>query len=276
MSENATVGFDGGVTFWTLAGDVSRAPLLAELAEGGLEDFCPPPPTPAWCVREALASLARGRNHLVRPLSSRDGFTLVLERRGEEENQYLSDLSVRVEDSGELAFSPASSRPAGWDAEFGRLAALAPAESVGRALTRLVRHLGGVALRRTGGVYWLPADSMPRWRAAARALHRSSAGRSVIYTVKHRMDEGAARALKDAVTEEIGAEAERLYEEVTSCDLSPKALEARMERAREMAARVEAFEGHTRSTLDALRESLERLQTALVSGRFQEMAHQGV
>lgn len=274
MSTTAkVVGFDGGVTYWTLSSTgTPREALLAELTTSGLEKFCPREPTLEWCVQKALGRIYEGTDYLVRPLALRDGFSLVAEYRGQEENAYRQALAVRVTDAGETCFTPASARPDGWDANLREIRATTPASKLGMSLTSLLYHLGGVALRKTGGVYWLPREAMPVWRSMARAVVRAGNGKNVVYVIKHRMDEAAMRAVRDAVVEDVGAEVEAIYKEVVLGELGRKALEKRVARAANLAKMVENYERYINASLDSLRESLDKLQTALVSGKFQSMA----
>jgi len=176
---------------------------------------------------------------------------------------------VKVADDGSTSFHPEGMKPAGWDANLAEIRATTPASKLGMALTSLVYKLGGVALRKSGGVYWLPRDAMPTWRSMARAVVRASGGRNVVYVIKHRMDEGAMRAVRDAVVEDVGREVEGIYEQVVSGGLGEKALRKRVERAACLAKQVENYERYIHSSLDSLRGSLAKLETALVSGRFQ-------
>lgn len=275
MSTNTqSVSFEGGVTYWTLTSKLTqRDALLAELKLSGLEKFCPRTPTAEWCAKKALKKLSN-RDDLVRPLEAKDGFSLVNEWRGQDENSYRHALSVKLEADGKAVFNPESLKPVGWDETFASLRGSVPPGKMGQSLTALVYHLGGIALRQSGGVYWLPSTSMSGWRSMARALSRASGGNSVIYVIKHKMDEASMRAVRDAVVEDVGGEVERIHKEVMNGELGKKALELRTARAKVLCMQVENYEKYVSCSLTSLRDSLNKLQTALVSSKFWTMAHE--
>src|SRR5687767_15126463 len=98
----------GGVVFWSLSDGTDRDRLRGGFDAIGLDKFIPDPRPPSACLRDALEGELGGPRTLVRPLAARDGFAVVREDRGRDQNVYSTDLVARVfpGDPPELAFDP--------------------------------------------------------------------------------------------------------------------------------------------------------------------------
>jgi hypothetical protein len=248
----------GAVVFWSLAEWSDRTRLAAELAPLGLGDLVPDPrPAPA-CLRAALDEAFAGPRVLVRPLASRDGFAVVKEDRGLAANRYQTELTARVAgDPPTLTFDPWDGRAVrvehAYRAQLGRV----PAGQVSAALVRAVEALGGIRLRPSGAVYWVPGPRLDAFADAARAVERAADGRpSSVYVLRHRLDRDAVRAVRDAVVQEVRAEADRICAEVSAGDLGTRALEARKRQAFDLRSKVVLYE-------DLLSVGLQGLHTAV-------------
>ena len=234
----------GAVVFWSLAEWTDRARLEVEFARLGLAALVPDPrPAPA-CLRAALDEVFGGPRVLVRPLATRDGFVVVKEDRGVAANRYQTELTARVAgDPPNLAFDPWDAR-AGWvesayRAQLGRV----PAAQVSTALVKAVESLGGIRLRPSGAVYWVPGPRLEAFADAARAVERAADGRpSAVYLLRHRLDRDAVRAVRDAVVQEVRDEAGRICAEVTAGDLGARALETRKKKAGDLREKVLLYE----------------------------------
>ena len=248
----------GAVVFWSLAEWSHRGRLQAHLAPLGLEALVPDPrPAPA-CLRAALDEVFAGPRVLVRPLASRDGFAVVREDRGLAANQYQMDLTARV--SGEppvLTFDPWDGRAVrvedAYRAQLGRV----PAAQLSAALVRVIESMGGTRLRPSGAVYWVPGPRIGDWAEVGRAVEQAADGRpSAVYILRHRLDQDAVRAIRDAVVSEVQSEADRICAEVSAGDLGGRALVARKQQAFDLRSKVLLYE-------DLLSVGLQGLHTAV-------------
>src|SRR5918995_6882266 len=220
----------GAVVFWSLAEWSDRGRLAAHFAPLGLEALVPDPrPAPA-CLRAALEEVLGGPRALVRPLASRDGFAVVTEDRGLAANRYTTELTARVlrGDPPPLTFDPWDGRAVRIEAAYRAHAGRVSAAQLSAALVRVVESLGGTRLRPSGAVYWVPGPRLDDWAAVAAAAERAADGRpGAVYVLRHRLDADAVRAVRDAVVNEVQAEAARIREEVVAGDLGGKALDTR-------------------------------------------------
>src|SRR5690348_1259544 len=97
----------GAVLFWTIGECTSRVSLLDGLDAAGFAAFVPEPRPPAGALKDALEHVLGGPTTLIRPLKTRDGFTVVTEQRGDHGNYYSNSLVARIEpDTLQITFTP--------------------------------------------------------------------------------------------------------------------------------------------------------------------------
>jgi hypothetical protein len=253
----------GAVVFWSLSEWTSREKLRAGFETAGLAAFVPEPRQAAAALRDALEEVLGGPRMLVRPLQSKDGFTVVREDRGEHGNSYAQELVARIDDAGGITFACADDRAARVREAYDRQRGLLRAARVSGALVRVLETLGGTRLRPGGSVYWLPAHRLDGWQHAARAVEASGVGRaSAVYLLRHRMDADAVRAVRDAVVAEVQAEATRIHDEVMGGELGGRALETRRARAGDLREKINLYEHLLDVGLESLRAAVDRADQA--------------
>jgi hypothetical protein len=205
-----------------------------------------PEPRPAPSVlRDALEETLGGPRVLIRPLSDRDGFSVVREDRGRLANSYLTTLVARVsvDEVPTLAFEPLDDRANLVQDAYRKHEARVTATQLSSCLVRVVESLGGTRLRPSGAVYWIPGHKLADWAEIAKAVESTSDGRpSAVYLLRHRMDADAVRAVRDAVVAEVKGEAKRIQEEVASGVLGTRGLENRKGQARDLRDKVLMYE----------------------------------
>ena len=264
----------GAVTFWSLADWSDRPRLQAAFAQAGLDAFVPDPrPAPA-CLKDALEDVLGGPRVLVRPLASRDGFAVVREDRGVSANAYATLLTASVRDGADPAFEP-------WTPDADRVAdayrrqlGRVPAGQLSAALVRVVEALGGTRLRPGGAVYWVPGPRLDEWAAAGRAAEQAAEGRpSAVYVLRHRLDADAVRAVRDAVVQEVQAEASRICDEVAAGDLGGRALETRKKQAADLRQKILLYEDLLSLGLAGLHQAVDRADQAAATAALLLAAH---
>jgi hypothetical protein len=67
------------------------------LESAGFGEYAPEPRPPAGALKDALEQVLGGPASLIRPLKTRDGFTVVTEERGENGNSNHNSLVARME-----------------------------------------------------------------------------------------------------------------------------------------------------------------------------------
>ncbi len=271
---NDTIEFGGAVVFWSLSGYSSREKLVSGLADLGLSATVPTPQPPA-CLKNALEQVLGGPRVLVRPLSKRDGFTVVMEDRGEDSNDYRQTLTARIlatNGNGTadgalpvLDFQPEDERSGEVRALFARQLSLLSAAQVGGVLVDLVEELGGIRLRPSGGIYWLPGNKLDEWQRIAQMVEGAVVeGMTRVYILRHKLDADAVRAVQDAVIAEVGHEAQRIEKEILApdCDLGDRALQTRRDQAEALRQKVNLYEDILSVGLEGLHTALDRAEQA--------------
>jgi hypothetical protein len=243
MVENQ-LDIGGAVVFWSISESSDRHRLRQGFAPLGLEDYVPEPRPASAALRDALEEVLGGRQTLVRPLSARDGFTVVREERGVSENSYATALVARVVgEPPRLLFEPDDDRADRVRDAYRRHADRIPAAQLSATLVKVVESLGGTRLRPSGAVYWVPGHRLTEWADVATVVERASTARpSAVYAIRHRLDADAIRAVRDAVVVEVTAEASRIAADVASGELGARALETRQKEASDLRNKVLLYE----------------------------------
>lgn len=270
----------GCVTFWRLEGTIRRQDLeLLWLAAGLLPEHLPPATSPASALARAVREQA-SKALFPRPLGRGEGWAFVREYPGEEVPEYsvstrvvLVDGQPQVQDrttaagwltdeSGRLQQEIARS----YSAHLGTLSGT----DVSTWLVARAQALGAVALRDTGGIYFIPRQNVASWQAVTTVL-RSCSSHHVAEIPALRSDE-AVEAVMDAVVQEVNRASVQAGEDLCNHDLGSRALESRVKAMSDLATKVERYgdllgRGVTEITdrLDALRAQLAE---AAMTARF--------
>lgn len=249
---------EGAIVYWNGA-PTDRGRLQEGLAAIGMEDYTPCQRTEAAALKMALEEYVDGvlvdrrarkadggekvrRDKLVEPLLSQkeDGFEVVDVTRKQRGNDYVCDFRAKI-DSGRVVISygyaSADRVQELYEVHRGTLGASA----VGGALIEIAKELGGVTLRDSGGVYWLPTDKLAQWERVINAFE--TAGGNQVYMVRTVMDAKTVRAVNDAIVEEVLKASGALADEIRSGQLGEQALETRKQRAKALHSRVTEYEG---------------------------------
>lgn len=251
----------GCVTFWSLSEHTDVARLKAGWEALGLGAFVPEPRSPVACLKEALEETFGGSEVLIRSLAARNGFVVVKEQRGADDNAYETLFTAKVLDGkSEPMFTNFTEDTTAVLAAFRRHNGRLTNQQVGSALVKLMLHFGGARLRPTGGVYWLSGDRVEDWRAATDVLTAAAdGGQSKSYFVEHELDADSIVAVRDALVTEVTNETRRIQQEIQSGELGGRALETRKNEAAALRQKVEAYEGILSVTLDSLKQGLDRI-----------------
>ena len=262
IEKSLTIG--GIVAFWSLAEWSTREVIKEGLLDLGLAKYIPEPRTPAAALKDALGEVYTMPTQLIRPLNSKEGFTVVEEERGLDANEYRTLLTAKINKNLHISCEPYSSAQSGdLVNRFNRHMGLLTTANVSAALVKLLDMLGGTKLRPTGSIYWLPDFVVPQWVEIAGVFERAAVGRpNAIYRMANVMDGEAIRAVRDAVVAEVQNEAARIDREVQSGELGEKALENRKEQAQELAKKIHLYEELLGCGLQNLVTAVERAENA--------------
>lgn len=264
------VNVGGCVTYWSLGTWSHLGRLTDALGAAGFADHAPAPRTAPACLRDALEHVYKDACNLIRPLKTRDGFHVVREHRGELLNDYRGVVTAKIDPATlEVDFTPAAPEAQAVVDAYNRYRGYVRAANVADALVKAAERLGGVRLRPTGGLYWLPDARLGDWLKVARAVEDAAeleagdrVGRNAVYVLRNVMDDGALRAVRDAVVAEVSAEAERIDKEVMEGKLGERALAARAEQAEALRAKIRQFEELLGVGLAQLHDAVDKAEQA--------------
>jgi hypothetical protein len=254
----------GLVVYWTLAEFTDRLKLKSGWAAAGFDNLVPEPRANVSVLKDALAEVFGGTRFLVRPLSTRNGFVVVREERGAEENSYAPVLTAKVfGDSAAPVFAGDVSKSDEVNAAYHRLAGRVAPQQMSAALVKGLYHLGGTRLRPSGSIYWLPGDRADAWHKVVAGFEAAGdGGKSVGYTLRHDLDADAAVAVREAIVHEVTTEAVRLAHDIQSGDLGEKAIESRKKEAAQLKLKVGEYERILGLGLTHLKTVLDRVDQA--------------
>lgn len=253
----------GAIVMWSLSGAADRAALLAAwVAAGFSEAIFPTPCTQARALRRTLddACVGRGGRRLNRPLAD-GGRALVDESvTGDRSLAHDVPLTAVILPTGALDIAPAD-HPMAEEIRAGYESALSELDhiAIGDWLRTLaVRVCGGVAVRPTGGVYYIPAEAIDRWHAMTAVILSQVPGLR-IYPVPAATVESVIPLVADALISEAAAALGEIETEVAR-GLGKRALETRQDALADLHGRLASYAGLLGPALDKINAMLVETQ----------------
>ncbi len=253
----------GAVVYWGCS-TTDREKLSEKAERCGFGDLVPNKRTPESALFNALKDgvpdAGVTRDYLIQPLKSRNqkGFEVVEVHKGTERNSYSALFSARVH-SDTVKFSEGLWDYATIDGNtvqdlYDQYRRTLTGAAVGSFLVSVCQRLRGTSLRPSGGIYWIPEDSLDRWNDVTDAVESSACdyGKSEVFRLRTLLDAQSASAVISAITKEVTDQSDEILEGIG--ELGEKALRTREERSRELKKKVEHYEG-------MLGESLGKLKT---------------
>lgn len=256
----------GAVVFWNVA-KTDRERFTEHLERLGLSSFAPNEVTDYAALQHALArhidehttksDAKHGRDKTIeRKRRREDGVEVVDVERGDAatKNYYTTDFAARVE-NGRVIVSSGYAPQSALQRHFDEAKTVLSSASIGKSLIGVVGHLGGVSLRDSGGVYWLPAEALDTWRQVAAAVEGAAIDgkASAVYCVRTQMDDDTLRAVRDALTTEVLQKASDIQAEIET-GLGHDAMVNRREQAMRLLERVGDYEEILGTGLEMLKQ----------------------
>lgn len=263
----------GAVTFWNVAAETDLKALQEGLEELGLEDSAPHPRTAFAALKHAANKVWSKGNILVRGLDDNAGVTVLREIAGDTNNDYEQVAFATVKDDDidrvqvcdpqvneDYRYEMAKILRSQFAIELGQCSA----NAIGRSLAKVIDKCGGISLRPTGGVYFVPAFSLERFDRVARVYEAAATAGS---TLVHRLDtlkgELTARAVHTEMQSQIEKRCSEIAEELKSGKLGDRGRENRVAEVKSLVDRTKAYESLLGESLAAVTELLEECETQL-------------
>lgn len=254
----------GAIIWWSLSGTVEAGPLAqawgaAQLDPGWLIEL----PTPEQALRRAMKE-QREKHRLIRSLGDRrwavvDEQIIADRTEAGAALEYSTTLRVWLTTVGSVKCSHSNTRSREIEDAFERALNELSNRDVGSWLAILMRKLGGVRLRDTGGIYFIPRDTLPRWHAIASAV-RGAGSHHRLSEVPALRSEEAVDAILGSLRDEAEAEAKALETDLMDGLLGERALDTRIEQVDAIRKKVDGYGRLLGRNMVDLQEQLESLR----------------
>lgn len=263
----------GAVVFWATS-ESDRGKLMAGLAQLGWEKFTPEAKTPYHALLDAAKAVYSGWQYLHRGTEKNSGVEVVEEVKGQERNEYRHVDTLAVDEATGLLLE--CQRPDAIRAAYDKARTNIPANAVTALLVRAVAHLGGLALRPSGGFYWVKESATAQFRdVAAVAEQASVSGATRVYALRVAHDASSVRAITDALRSEVEQEVSRISADIAEGEIGKRALEGRKASALALREKVKELSGILGVALDDLTGKLETVECAAADAVL-SLASEGV
>lgn len=269
----------GAIVFWNSSNACTRPALAGAWVDAGLDgNLLPPDKSPEVALREAVDDVCTRRrfrrkapggggwvvvneSETATVLDWRAGATCTLDKVGRLTVAFPSDPGARSPEEDALA----ADLHASYDRHLWEL----DGATITGWLVNLARSLNAVALKDTGGVYFVPREGLLRWRTMAAVIQAvtGSATQEIATVLVEQHAERIIAAIVSAVEREAGAEAEAMLNELADpeAELGKRALATRAKKLGELRAKVASYGALLGQSMDTLGGRLEQLQAALLS-----------
>jgi hypothetical protein len=252
----------GGLTYWSLGQQTDPAILQNGLTQLGLPDYAPKTRSWLMSLKAALAEQFAKPEELIRPLrhKHRNGYTVVVESKGVDENTYSRTVNASVDKEGAVSVTAGEADRYELQRLTNHFRRVLPSSSVSDTLRDIVHgQLGGISMKSTGGIYFIPEVNLGRWAdvimvVEAAAVKPTSNDLSV---VPLELNEMTLRDIQRAITREMESAADRLRQDIVDNDLGDQALLNRAVRASQLRDRIRQYEGILGRTLEVCHEHLD-------------------
>ncbi len=264
---NGALKVGGALTFSALAEWTVRSTLEAGLQRLGYLDHLPEARSNTACLRDALGEVFTERSVEIKPCEEAGTFEIIRIKKGKSRNSYDHLHTCSVDDQRAITLSPFAADTADKIAlEFNQQLGYLRAYAVTQCLTGILQSLGGTSLRPKGALYWVPPHQVEAWSHIAHAVDGSGHPKdNCVYVIRHQMDAGSLRAVRDGILREVFTRSKEIKEEVLSVDnpLGARGLAHRQEEAQNLREKVKLYEDLLNVGLGELTAALNEVETTI-------------
>jgi hypothetical protein len=258
----------GRIVFWQLAGSVNRTRLAETLHNASTAATPPEEVSPGVAVHRAVETVARANSGEARQLT-RGVWAIVGKGEAQETGTTLGSIAYAVKSKARVAPLPSGIAVEGEheaalvNAFAEAKAALSP-QDVSVWLTKQLELLGAVALRETGGFYFVPQDVIFAWEEIATAVKLASSHK--LYAVPALKSQDALDAILGAVTLDTQAACAEASRDLGT--LGKRGLATREGELSALVQRASRYEAILGKKLDTLRVAIEETRASVATAMF--------
>jgi hypothetical protein len=267
-----TFDVSGAITFWSLQ-PTSLQAVTDLFGRMGFADCVPNPRTDISALEHSIKEVYGTKNRTVvsRKQPKRHGVELVDIERNPDRNHYTTNFGAKVVSGRVKADYGYADEYKLTEAYLKQKAKLTSA-ALGQALVKVLAKLDAMMdLKPSGGVYYVPEHHLDAWRRLAEGVEQCQEG-NVVSTVRAAMDEGTARAVRDALTRQVQEEATKLVEDVSKGTLRGDGVRRRAEQAQALIERVDLYSAILDDGLTGLKNVAALAKQTAMAYVMQDMA----
>lgn len=282
MQDQRLVDVCGGVVTW-ITNNSDRERLEEGLEALGLSDLMPKPRTPKAILHDALKAhyasksgagpdgkpiAGRGWNP-VRPLQRKSAFTIVSEKRGTTENDYANVCYFEVSEAGQIDMDPYDSTTY-WlvEKQYKIAANIMPGATLTAVLVEYLRdRLCGIALKPSGGVYWLPTKKLEPWTKLVAVVE--AVGDNSVFLMRSVADTDSMRSIRHSLMDEMTRTLAEINGEISDNTLGERALDERVRRAMALKDKLTEYETLLGESLAEAKATIDATKQAAVTAKLQ-------
>lgn len=271
----------GSVSYWRLTGTIALDVLAAAWRAAGLDEkMLPKPPGDEVAFGRAVRDQTT-RHRLVRRLKT--GAWLVVDEvpAADGSTATYDVIASMAQKDGALQFDHVGGSGSVSEfialrdrvyAAFGKHRGQLEADDISSWLVKTANQLRAVALRDTGGIYFIPHNQVWAWNQVVNAVRSVSSHQ--VFSIPAMKNSDAIAAITAAISEEAEQVVARMYEDLQGTGdaaLGTRALKTREKEAAALLAKVDEYEQLIESRL-AARQRVEELQAALATAALMAAA----
>lgn len=152
--------------------------------------------------------------------------------------------------------------------------AVLTASAVSQALTEVLQRMDGMRGFDKPGIHYIPEHHLKGWKELADLVEGCQQGNKIT-TVRAAMDEGTARAIRDALTKEVQEAAAQLLDDVSKGTLNDTQLQVRAQRSQALVDRVNLYSSILNEGLEGLKNVTLMAKGAAMGAALQDFAAAG-
>lgn len=278
IATNEEATSSGAIIYWRLGGNVQATRLRnAWIAAGLDEDLLPPKPDALAALKRVLKSIEtdeirvdsveRDTTHGKRGLA-----VLKKNKMSTGHAMWVTQWQALLDTDDQLAFVTVDGEEFDADiaelisAQYAQERGILPHTAMSVWMVSLIEKCNAVALRDSGGIYFVPKWHLPRWRSFVNVVKTVS--KTKPFEIPAMSSESAAEAVLDALTQDCDTFINKVEGELGNVGV--RALQTRENLLKTMANKLEAYTDIIGGKVTGLRSKLETLQghlsTALIAG----------